>query len=76
MLPVMKSITFRVDERAIEKARLKASLQKRSLNEIFNEWLRGYSESETKDFDIDAYLKKFEYVKINRKISREEANKR
>lgn len=72
----MKSITFRADERAIEKARLKASKQKRSLNDIFNEWLRAYSESEPKDFDLDTYLKKFEYVKINKKITREEANER
>ena len=72
----MKSITFRADERAIEKARLKASKQKRSLNDIFNDWLRTYSESESKDFDLDTYLKKFEYVKINRKVPREEANER
>jgi len=73
---IMKSITFRADERAIEKARLKASKLKRSLNDIFNDWLRTFSESESKDFDIDNYLKRFEYVKINRKISREEANER
>ncbi|WP_411824637.1 antitoxin [Leptospira sp. 'Mane'] len=72
----MKSITFRADERAIEKARLKASKQKRSLNDIFNDWLRAYSEVEPKDFDLDSYLKNFEYVKINRKVSREEANER
>lgn len=72
----MKSITFRADERSIEKARLKANHQKRTLNEVFNEWLRAYSESEPKDFDLDSYLKKFDYVKIDRKISREEANER
>ncbi|MCZ8155070.1 MAG: antitoxin [Leptospira sp.] len=72
----MKSIRFRADERAIEKARLKASLQKRSLNDLFNDWLRAYSESEPKDFELDSYLKKFQYVKITRRISREEANER
>jgi len=64
-----KSITFGADERAIEKARIKASTQKRSLNDLFNDWLRRYSDSEPKGIDLDSYLKKFEYVKIYKKIT-------
>ena len=36
---MVKNITLSADEKLIEEARAKASLQKRSLNAAFREWI-------------------------------------
>ncbi|EMY71802.1 hypothetical protein [Leptospira vanthielii] len=73
----MKNVTFRVeDDRLVEKAKLKAISINRSLNDLFVEWLKNFSNDNNDDFDYKKYLAKFKHIKIEKKFSRDEMNER
>lgn len=73
----MKNVTFRVeDDRLVEKAKLKALSINRSLNDLFVEWLKNFSNDNNDDFDYKKYLAKFKHIKIEKKFSRDEMNER
>lgn len=76
----MKNITFSAQEESIEKARKVAFLRHRTLNELFREWLDSIdedanrSENNTKTF---ANLwEQTNYLRVGKKVSREEMNER
>jgi len=73
----MKNITLSADETLIKMAREKAQREHTTLNNRFREWLEDYTESKTQVIkDYDELMHKLEYVKINKKYSREEMNAR
>ncbi|TGL87346.1 antitoxin [Leptospira congkakensis] len=73
----MKNVTFRVeDDRLIEKAKLKATSINRSLNDLFIEWLKNFSNENGENFNYKKYLTKFKHIKIEKKFSRDEMNER
>ncbi|WP_078128388.1 antitoxin [Leptospira alexanderi] len=72
----MKNITFRADDQLLEKARLRAASERKSLTDVFNEFLKNYSNSVKDVSDYENLLQKLNYVKVGRKFSREEASER
>ncbi|XDD52263.1 antitoxin [Leptospira sp. WS92.C1] len=72
----MKNITFRTDDRLLEKARLRASREKKSLADVFNEFLKNYSNSIKDASEYETLLNQFSYVKVGRRFTREEMNER
>ncbi|WP_061248018.1 hypothetical protein [Leptospira alstonii] len=72
----MKNITFRADDLLLEKARLRAASERKSLTDVFNEFLKNYSNSVKDVSDYENLLQKLNYVKVGRKFTSEEMNER
>ena len=76
----MKNITLSAQEDIIEKARKVAAEQNSTLNTLFREWLVEVSNKQTSDKDIEAKLnrlwKRTGYLRVGKKLTREEMNKR
>ena len=72
----MKNITFKTDEQLIEKARLKAKIENRSLNEVFNEWLKVYIYHSDHHKNYNKMMKDLSYVNSSIKFTRDEMNER
>lgn len=72
----MKNITLSADENLIERARLIAREQHRTLNEAFREWLVQFAESAGDGQGFDAVMMRLGNVNAGRRFSREEMNER
>ncbi len=76
---IMKNITFSAQEDAIERARMAAREQNRTLNELFREWLEHVShkvEENKSSSKLEGLWKKTNYLRVGRKLSRQEMNER
>jgi len=72
----MKNITMSADEDLIERARLIARSQRRTLNDAFREWLMQFSQSEGDAQGFDALMKSMQHVDAGRHFDRDEMNER
>lgn len=72
----MKNITLSADEDLIERARLIAREQRRTLNEAFREWLAHFAESAGDGPGFDALMMRLGNVDAGRHFTREEMNER
>jgi hypothetical protein len=72
----VKNITFSADEILIERARLLARSQRKSLNAVFREWLELYTKRNASVQEFDALMKRLAHVNAGRRFSREEMNQR
>ncbi len=72
----MKNITFKADEKILQKARIRAKEENISLNEVFINWLEIYAKNKQKAKDYDLLMKNLEYASAGRKFSRAEFNER
>jgi predicted transcriptional regulator len=72
----MKNITLSADEDLIERARLLAREQRRTLNEAFREWLAQFTQSAGDAQGFDALMQRLRNVDAGRRFSREELNER
>ena len=75
----MKNITFSAREEAIEQARKVAEQKHRTLNELFREWLddinRQVNEGNVSN-RLKALWDQTNYLKVGKKLSRDEMNER
>lgn len=73
----MKNITLSADEKLIEEARKQAAARGRTLNEEFREWLAARALTpQQRAARYRELLKRTSYVRVGRKFTREEMNKR
>lgn len=72
----MKNLTFSADEDLIERARMIARGQKRTLNAAFREWLEEFTAGEGDARSFDALMKKLHAVDDGGQFSRDELNDR
>lgn len=73
---VLKNITLSADETLIERARLRASQRKTSLNLAFRQWLERYAGPESPDKDYLDLMKQLKSVDAGRTFTRAEMNAR
>ena len=73
---IVKNITLSADEDLIEQARLAAKARHTTLNAAFREWLTQFSEQQGHIQEFDALMDRLNYVKVNRKFTRDEMNER
>jgi hypothetical protein len=73
---VVKNITLSADEEFIERARLRAAREKRTLNAAFRDWLERYAGSETGRHEYSEIMKQLGHVRNTRHLSRDEMNER
>jgi predicted transcriptional regulator len=72
----MKNVTLSADEDLIEKARLIARSQRKTLNIAFREWLEQFTASEGNLENYDALMKSLNHVRAGRHFTRDELNER
>jgi hypothetical protein len=60
----------------LERARLIARSQHRTLNEAFREWLEQFSQSAGEAQDFDALMSRLQHLDAGRRFSRDELNER
>jgi hypothetical protein len=72
----MKNITMSADEDLIERARLIARSQRRSLNDAFREWLTQFAQSAGDAQGFDAFMGRMQHVNAGRRFGRDELNER
>jgi predicted transcriptional regulator len=72
----MKNITFRADENLIQRAHSIARAQRRTLNQVFREWLGQYTQSTGDAQGFDAMMRRFQHVDAGRHFSRNQMNER
>ncbi len=72
----MKNITLSADEDLIDRARMIARGQHKTLNAIFREWLVQFTQSSGDAQGFDALMNHLEHVDAGGHFSRDEMNER
>ncbi len=72
----MKNVTLSAEEHLIEKARLVAKSQHKTLNAAFREWLVQYTGQAGSAQAFEALMGRLGHVNAGRKFSRDEMNER
>jgi len=72
----VKNITFSADPELIERARLRARQQKKTLNVSFREWLERYAGTGNPQDDYRRLMQRLDHVRAERKFGRDEMNSR
>lgn len=72
----MKKITFSADEEIIEKAKLTARVQGKTLNTAFREWLAEFTDLFGSAKKAEHLMKRLGHVKAGRRFTRDEMNVR
>jgi len=72
----MKKITFSADEEIIEKAKLAARVQGKTLNTAFREWLAEFTGLSGSAKKAERLMKRLGHVKAGRCFIRDEMNVR
>jgi hypothetical protein len=72
----MKNITLTADEDLIEKARLVARTQHKTLNAAFREWLEIFTAQSGNEHEMDALMQRLRHVKAGHHFGRDEMNER
>jgi hypothetical protein len=70
----MKKITFSADEQIIEKARLVARAQGKTLNTAFREWLGEFTVRSGSAHEAERLMRRLGHVKAGRHFTRDEMN--
>lgn len=73
----MKRVTFSADEALIERARMAAGSQKRTLNAAFRQWLVQFIQQAGKAEEYDPLMKRLRRtVRLHPPYTRDEMNER
>lgn len=73
---IVRKITFRAEQSAIEKAREVARLEGKTLEDAFREWLHWYASRNVSKGEIEALYRRLKHVDAGRKFTRDEMNER
>ena len=72
----MKNITLSAEEDLIERARLIARTQRRTLNDAFRDWLAQFTQDAGDAQGFNAMMNRLNHVDAGRRFSRDELNER
>jgi hypothetical protein len=72
----MKNITLSADEALIQRARLVAQAQHKTLNAAFREWLEQYATQAGGAAAFDALMRRLQHVRSSGPYTRDEMNER
>jgi hypothetical protein len=72
----VKNITLSADENLIERARLVAQAQHKTLNSAFREWLEQYGSQSGGGAAFDALMRRLRHVRTAGPYTRDEMNER
>ncbi len=72
----MKNITLSADEELIERARLIARSQRKTLNAAFREWLQNYTAQTGDEQEFKALMRRLRHIRSGGPYTRDEMNER
>ena len=72
----MKNVTLSAEQSLIERARLVARAQHRTLNAAFREWLQQYAVQAGGGAAMDALMRRLKHVRSSGPYTRDEMNAR
>ncbi len=72
----MKNVTLSAEEDLIERARLIARSQHKTLNSVFREWLQAFTAQSGDEREFDALMRRLRHIRSGGSYSREELNER
>jgi hypothetical protein len=70
----MRNVTFSADEELIDRARLRARRENKTLNAVFREWLQRYAGNSTAAAEYQQLMRRLSHVRVDRKFTRDEMN--
>jgi len=73
---IMKNVTLHADADLIERARLVARTQHKTLNAVFREWPQQYAAQLGSAQEVDSLMKRLSHVQAGRQFTRDEMNER
>jgi hypothetical protein len=73
---IVRNITLSAEEDLIERARLRAGREKRTLNSAFREWLSRYAGDAAGSEEYEQLMTRLRHVRSSRRYSRDEMNER
>jgi hypothetical protein len=73
---VVKNVTLSAEEALIEKARLVAKSQHKTLNAAFRDWLEQYAAQAGAGAAVDALMRRLRHVRSAGPYTRDEMNER
>jgi len=74
--PMLKNITFSVDDKDIAAAREAAELENTTLNELVRDWISEYARSRERSSHLEKAFEALSHLRAGRKFTREEMNER
>ena len=72
----MRNVTLSADASLIDRARLVAGSQHKTLNDAFREWLEQFASGAGSGQEVDALMHRLRHVKAGRTFTRDEMNER
>ena len=72
----VKNVTLSAEDSLIERARLRAANEKKTLNAAFREWLQRYAGADTGQAEFSELMRQLSHVRTTRRFSRDELNQR
>lgn len=72
----MKNITLSADAELIERARLVAQAQHKTLNSVFREWLRTFVAQSGDEREYDGLMRRLRHIRSGGPYRRDEMNER
>jgi len=73
---IVRNITLSAEEELIDRARLRATREKTTLNAAFRDWLSRYAGTETSSHEYRDLMKRLRHARPGKHFSREELNER
>ena len=70
----MRNVTLSGAEELLERARLRARREKKTLNAAFREWLERYAGAATGAQDYEQLMRRLNHVRTRRSFTRDEMN--
>jgi hypothetical protein len=72
----MHNVTLSAAEELIERARVRARREKKTLNAAFREWLQRYAGADSGAHDYEQLMRRLNHVRTKRSFTRDEMNTR
>ena len=72
----MKTVSFKVPDRVLKRARRAAGIHQTSLQAAFRAWLEEYGSSAGRVKDVDALMRRLRHVRSGGPFTRDETNER
>jgi hypothetical protein len=72
----MRNVTFSADEELIDRARLRARGENKTLNAVFREWLRRYAGHSTATAEYRKLMRRLSHIESGGPYTRDEMNSR
>lgn len=72
----LRNVTFSADDDLIDQARFAAQAERKTLNDVFREWLAQYASSRSGTARFDELMRRMKPARAGHRFTRDEMNER